>query len=96
VDSSYSQLSLRRQVVYHYDLQTWVIEAAKRIREISPSTELEVIKQIKAGRSSKEISETLDIAVKTVETHRYNILKKLQVKTAVSLVQVMEESDINI
>jgi DNA-binding NarL/FixJ family response regulator len=54
--------------------------------------ELEVIKQIKAGRSSKEISEALDIALKTVETHRHNILKKLNVRNAVSLVQLLEES----
>jgi DNA-binding NarL/FixJ family response regulator len=58
--------------------------------------ELEVIKQIKAGHSSKEISESLDIALKTVETHRHNILKKLHVKNAVSLVQLLEESDVKV
>lgn len=53
--------------------------------------EIEIIEQIKAGHSTKEISEALDIAVKTVETHRHNILKKLHVKNAVSLVQLMDE-----
>jgi DNA-binding NarL/FixJ family response regulator len=54
--------------------------------------ELEIIRQIKAGHSSKEISEELDISVKTVETHRHNILKKLHVKNAVSLIHFMDES----
>ncbi len=58
--------------------------------------ELEIIEKIKAGHSSKEISEALDISVKTVESHRHNILKKLQVKNAVSLVQLIEESAMKI
>ena len=58
--------------------------------------ELEVIKQIKAGRSSKEISAALDISLKTVESHRHNILKKLRVKNAVSLVHFIDESAVQI
>ena len=54
--------------------------------------ELEVIEQIKAGHTSKEISQELDISVKTVEVHRHNILKKLHVKNAVSLVHFIDES----
>ena len=58
--------------------------------------ELEIIKQIKTGHSSKEISEALDISVKTVDVHRHNILKKLHVKNAVSLVHFIEESEVQI
>ncbi len=58
--------------------------------------ELEVIKLIKAGRSSKEICEDLDISLKTVETHRHNILKKLQVKNAVSLVHFIYDNAVGI
>ena len=58
--------------------------------------ELEIIEQIKAGHSTKEISEALDIAIKTVESHRHNILKKLQVKNAVSLVQLIEERTVRV
>jgi len=56
----------------------------------------EVIQQIKAGHSSKEISEALDISIKPVEVHRHNILKKLHVKNAVSLVHFIEESAVQI
>ena len=58
--------------------------------------ELEIIKEIKAGHSSKEISTALDISLKTVESHRHNILKKLRVKNAVSLVHFIDESAVRI
>lgn len=48
--------------------------------------ELEVIGEIKKGYSSKEIAEVLKICVRTVEVHRHNILKKLNLKNTASLV----------
>lgn len=51
--------------------------------------EMEIINLIKDGHSSKEISSTLQISLKTVEVHRHNILKKLQLKNAASLVNFM-------
>src|SRR4029077_12871466 len=37
--------------------------------------EMEIVEYIKKGDSSKEIAAKLDLSVKTVEVHRYNILK---------------------
>jgi DNA-binding NarL/FixJ family response regulator len=48
--------------------------------------ELDIIKLIKEGRSSREIALDLEISLKTVEVHRYNILKKLKLKNTASLV----------
>lgn len=48
--------------------------------------ELEVIHLLKKGLSSKEIALQLGITLKTIEVHRYNILKKLKLKNTVSLV----------
>ena len=42
--------------------------------------EIEIIKLIKEGLSSKEIGSKLNISARTAEVHRYNILKKLQLK----------------
>lgn len=42
--------------------------------------EIEIIKLIKEGLSSKEIAAHLHISVRTVEVHRYNILKKAAFK----------------
>jgi DNA-binding NarL/FixJ family response regulator len=48
--------------------------------------ELDIIKLIKEGLSSKEIAQQLDISLKTVEVHRYNVLKKLKLKNTAALV----------
>lgn len=54
--------------------------------------ELEIIKQIKNGLSSKEIASELNIFLKTVEVHRHNILKKLNLKNSAALVNYINES----
>jgi len=51
--------------------------------------ELDVMEHIKEGLSSKEIGLKLGITLKTVEVHRYNILKKLKLKNVASLVNYM-------
>jgi len=48
--------------------------------------ELQIVKLIKEGFSSKEISGQLNISLKTVEVHRHNILKKLNLKNSAALV----------
>ncbi|MBE2230262.1 MAG: response regulator transcription factor [Chitinophagaceae bacterium] len=48
--------------------------------------ELDIVQLIKEGLSSKEIAQRLDISLKTVEVHRYNILKKLSLKNTAALV----------
>jgi len=48
--------------------------------------EIDIVQHIKEGLSSKEIAIRLDISLKTVEVHRYNILKKLSLKNTASLV----------
>ena len=58
--------------------------------------EIEIIKYIKKGFSSKEIADALSISVKTVEVHRYNILKKLNLKNAAALVNFINNSQLDI
>ncbi len=48
--------------------------------------ELDIIGLIREGHSSKEIGRRLEISLKTVEVHRYNILKKLNLKNTAALV----------
>ena len=46
----------------------------------------EVVAHIRKGLRSRDIAECMDIAIKTVEIHRYNILRKLEVKNTAALV----------
>ncbi len=51
------------------------------------SRELEIIKLIAQELSTTEIAERLFISVGTVETHRHNILRKLNVKNAIGIIK---------
>jgi DNA-binding NarL/FixJ family response regulator len=48
--------------------------------------ELEVFRMVGLGLSTREIAEQLDIGMKTAETHRHNIKKKLGLRTSSDLV----------
>ncbi|MGZ5219840.1 MAG: response regulator transcription factor, partial [Chitinophagaceae bacterium] len=48
--------------------------------------EAEVIEFVKKGYSSKQIAECLKISKKTIEAHRYNIMRKLKLKNVAALV----------
>jgi DNA-binding NarL/FixJ family response regulator len=56
------------------------------------SRETDIVELIKKGCSSRVIAIQLGIAVKTVETHRYNILRKLKLKNTASLVNFINTS----
>ncbi len=66
-------------------------EAMPGLNQLS-EREIEVINLIREGLSSKEIASRLNIAIKTVEVHRHNILKKLKVKNTASLINYINAS----
>jgi DNA-binding NarL/FixJ family response regulator len=51
------------------------------------SREREIIQLLSEGKSSKEVAALLNISVKTAETHRANIMRKLQMHTVSELVR---------
>jgi DNA-binding CsgD family transcriptional regulator len=55
---------------------------------IEPLThrENEIVQLISHGNSSKEIGGLLRVSYKTVEVHRYHILRKLKLKNAAVLI----------
>lgn len=78
---------LSEQVISGEDQQTGLNSLSQR--------EIEIISYIKKGFSSKEIADSLSISVKTVEVHRYNILKKLNLKNAAALVNFINNSQLD-
>ncbi len=48
--------------------------------------EFEIVRLVSQGFSSKEIGKVLNISIFTVESHRSNILKKLNLKKSTALV----------
>jgi two-component system response regulator NreC len=47
-----------------------------------------VLAWLARGLSSRQVAEELDISVRTVETHRANLMQKLGVKSVALLIQV--------
>jgi two-component system, NarL family, invasion response regulator UvrY len=70
-------------------------------QEITPNTkglslrEMEIIKLLKEGFSSKEIADQLHISIRTAEVHRHNILKKLHLKNTASLINYLNTNGLD-
>jgi len=72
------------------------LEGEKGPRKKSPletlsRREREIVSLIADGQTNKEIADRLCISVKTVETHRYKIMTKLNVHNAAALITVALE-----
>lgn len=59
-------------------------------RKISPREHV-VLKLVVLGKTNKEIADELYIGERTVETHRKNLMHKLQVRNAAALIRVSYE-----
>jgi DNA-binding NarL/FixJ family response regulator len=58
--------------------------------------EIQIVNHIREGLSSREIADKLNITLKTVEVHRHNILRKLKVKNATSLISLINNSSTHV
>jgi two-component system response regulator FixJ len=61
-------------------------------RELPPleplsDTELQVLRLVLDGRTTREIADTLNRSTRTIETHRHNVMRKLGVKNTAQLVR---------
>jgi len=68
-------------------------EKEKRQKELSPR-EMEVFKLFAEGNSNRTIADKLFISVRTVETHKNNIMKKIDTKTTVDMVKFAIKNNI--
>jgi two-component system response regulator NreC len=59
-------------------------EAASELEKLS-AREREVLQLIAEGKSSTEIAKVLEISARTVDTHRHNIMEKLEIHSIAGL-----------
>jgi DNA-binding NarL/FixJ family response regulator len=64
-----------------------IAEGPELIRDQLTPREREIIQLLAEGRTSKEVATALSIKVKTAETHRSNIMRKLEIHTTSELVR---------
>ena len=69
-------------------------EQDPRAIEALSAREIEVLRLIVRGYTNREISSTLNISVRTVETHRSNVMEKLKLHNRVELVRYATEHGI--
>ena len=55
-------------------------------KQLLSERELEITSLVSKGLTSKEIASQLNLSLHTIETHRKNILKKLNLKKTTALV----------
>jgi two-component system nitrate/nitrite response regulator NarL len=80
-------------IVFHDFTQTFSENGNASIHSLT-SRELEIIKLLSGGMVTKEIASTLFISEKTVERHKSNLLKKLQLKNTAQLIKLAVEKGI--
>lgn len=59
----------------------------ERMGDRLTSREREIVQLLSEGKSSKEVASTLNISVKTAETHRANVMRKLDIHSVSELVR---------
>ncbi len=67
------------------ELMIETVTVEEDIRQLS-KRETEILKLVAQGKTAKEIAADLIVSVRTVETHRSNILKKLDVQNTAELI----------
>jgi len=73
---SYLSPLIARTVIDDYIHGAGQSKTAQKSANLTPK-ETEVLQLIAEGKSSKEIASVLNVGVRTIETHRHQILKKL-------------------
>ncbi len=99
-DVSSSEMAVAIKAVYegktYYSSGvTDILVNQSTVREV-PLTDREktILQLLAEGNSNKHVARELDISVRTVETHRRNIKRKLDVKTSAGLVKYAIENGI--
>ena len=67
------------------------LEPKDATRESLTEREQTILLQLAQGKSNKEVAVTLDISVRTVETHRKNIKRKLGISSTAGLTRYAME-----
>jgi DNA-binding NarL/FixJ family response regulator len=74
-------------------VQTDSATSTDLVERLTPR-EREIVQLISEGKSSKEIATVLGISIKTAETHRANIMRKLHVHSVTDLVRYAVRNEI--
>lgn len=84
---NYLDRKISKDVIDEYIKRAAHTDASGTPKDILTPREREVLKLIAEGKSNKEIAQILDLSVKTVDVHRTNLMKKLDIHDVATLVK---------
>lgn len=70
------------------------VKPSKEVPFDLTNKELKVLKLVLSGYTNKEISEKLENSKRTIETHRFNLMRKMKVKNLIELSTKAREFDL--
>lgn len=83
-------------LINYYKTHGSISPEAKRpgeIRDNLSKREIQILQLIKAGKNSKEIADLLGNSVRTIDAHRYNIIRKFSAKNVEEVLEALENAD---
>jgi len=83
---SYLSPSISKQVIQEYVQSSGVANGHDSYNDLT-TRQREVLQLIAEGHTTREIAEMLTVSVKTVETHRANLMTKLDIHSTAGLTQ---------
>jgi DNA-binding NarL/FixJ family response regulator len=83
---SYVSPRMLSRFVDHFRSKSFSRDSARKSGVLTPR-EQEVLKMLAEGDSVKEVACRLDLSVKTVEAHKFNLMRKLDIHNKAQLVQ---------
>jgi len=78
-----------RQAQERHDQRGRTSELRRHLDKLS-TREIEVLDALIAGQTSKEIARTMDISPRTVDVHRANIMRKMEVGSSTELLRLLD------
>lgn len=86
-NEEYLEPSIKEQLVQHTLKYKSNLAPRPELSPVLSHREIEILKLIAEEYTTKEISEKLFISYRTAESHRYNLIQKLNVKNTVGLIK---------
>lgn len=77
-----------KESLVRYEEMTHRNHLKERIDQLSPR-EIDVLEEMTKGEMNKQIAHTLSISERTVEVHRSNVMRKMEVRSLAELVRLM-------
>lgn len=88
------QEALKGQLAFSEEVKRIISQPnAQQLNPVTPLTkrEKQILKLIAEGKTSIQIADELSLSALTIETHRRNLMQKLQVKNTAALIKIAME-----